>query len=82
MKKIAFVLILAVSIFGFSAFNLTDSSQSGSSVLYEQSPGVFSELPTGITPCPPGNGVQCEIEIDGEMEALWLDEGITPYKKK
>lgn len=81
MKKIAFVLVLVVSIFGVSAFNSKTPLNSSLTIFYESSPGVFTEIPPSVTPCPQGTATQCVIEIDGEMKPLWADEGVTAYKK-
>ena len=77
--KLTFVAIVAVLVTTFSAFV---SQKKMVNIYYESSPGVFTQIPPGVTPCEEGTRVQCEVEIDGHDELLWLDAGFTPYMRK
>lgn len=77
--KLSFAAIAAVLAIAFSAFV---SQKEVVNIYYESSPGVFTQIPPSVTPCEEGTREQCEVEIDGHYELLWLDAGFTPYKRK
>lgn len=79
MKKISIVAVAIALSFAFSAF----LPKTGTiDLYYESSPNVFTPIPPEVEPCPSGNRTQCEVEIDGQLKSLWLDDqGKTPYMR-